>query len=138
MLQCLLFPASELSAERLWQSSGAGLGGESLPSPGLPPRGWLLITLGSRWRRLGPAVIGPVPLPTLAGWFQEATPAFHLGRKRWSRAEKWREPGLGLGEQVAKGVSTCAAPQQDYVHLSRDETRCGGSEAGDAAPRLGI
>lgn len=138
MLQCPRFPCLRVASERLWQSCGAGLGGESLPSPSLPPRGWLLITLGSRWRRPGLAAIGPVPLPTLAGWFQEATPAFHLGRECWSRAEKWRQPAIGLGEQVVKGVGTCATPQQDYVQLSWDKTRRGGSEAGATAPRLGI
>lgn len=73
-----------------------------------------------------------------AGWFQEAVPAFHLGQEHWSRAEKRRQLGLGLREQIAKGVSTCATPRQDYVHLSQYETRCGGSEAGATAPGLGI
>lgn len=45
-----------------------------------------------------------------------------LGTGTLERAEKQRQPELGLGEQVAKGGSTCSAPQKDYVHLSRDKT----------------
>lgn len=49
--------------------------------------------------------------PAFAGWFQEAAPAFHLGRECWSRVEKHRQPGVGLREQRVRGAGLCATPR---------------------------
>lgn len=53
-----------------------------------PAPNWLLISLGSRWRRLGLAAIGHEPLPTFAGWFQEALPALRCTWEESARAER--------------------------------------------------
>lgn len=45
-----------------------------------------------------------------AGCFQEAAPAFHLGKECWSRAQERRQPGVGLREQRVRGVGPCAHP----------------------------
>lgn len=70
-----------------------------LAQPGLPAPHWLLITWGSRWRRPGLAAIGPVSLLTLAGRFQEETPAFHLGQERWNKQRSSVSPSLGSGSR---------------------------------------
>ncbi|XP_021254524.1 dynamin-binding protein isoform X4 [Numida meleagris] len=103
----LLLPASKWPMGRLqalpkqWSRFG-----QWEPSPN-----WLLISLGSRWRRLGPAAIGHAPLPTLTGWFQEALPAvvLHLGRKRQSRGRRGASPGVGLGSRTM-----CSYPETEH------------------------
>lgn len=63
---CLLWPMGRLWAlPKQWSRFGRWK-----PAPN-----WLLISLGSRWRRLGLEAIGYAPLPTFACWFQEALPA---------------------------------------------------------------
>lgn len=72
-----------------------------------------------------------------AGWFQEAAPAFHLGRRCWSRVEERRQPGVGLREQ-SEGSRPLHHTPRDYVQGSLEEILHGGSEPGTAAPQLGI
>lgn len=67
-----------------------------------------------------------------AGWFQEAAPAFHLGRECWSGVEKQRQ------RAESEGSGPLCHTLQGYVHLSLEETLHGGSETAAAAPQLGI
>lgn len=69
-----------------------------------------------------------------AGWFQEAAPAFHLGRQSGEAASAW---GWAQGAE-SEGSGPLCHTLQDYVHLSLEETLHGGSEPGTAAPQLGI